>query len=506
MLSMTRALLPLPLLLMAACDGTSPEWATGQQSVAPAGADATLVSHTVPVMLAPGERRAVQVVVANNGSISWPAGLIALTSTDRRWAWPIRIVSQAVAPGATTTFSFVITAPMSAGPQTLTAKMYSLLSGEQGGFGTSLVIPVNVTPAQTPDFACAPVSHSLPSSFTPGERRRVRMTVRNTGAATWPADRTFCLYQRDGTPGSLPTPLNNRWGGTFCTPLTQTVPPGATADFLIDVDAPVVAGTYTFRRQMFSGVRPSLGGVGFFSQSQHCFDLTTTVTGSLSYDANVVSHTLMPRMDPGAFAWASVTMQNTGSAPWPADGSLLLHSVSTPIGLFGRNATAITTEVLPGETVQVHLPIMAPQGPGNYEQAWRMFHTSGQYFGEALRVATIVYPPPNFDADIHSLDLPNTMLAQETFNGIIEVRNRGTQTWPGDGSFTLKYIGLPADLWGPPLVPLSVSVGPGEVAQFNLPIQAPGLSGGYRHRWRMAAPHGPFGDYVDLQVTVFPNK
>lgn len=507
MLNLRRHLLPLTCLtLVAACEGTGPDWSSEQSSVAPAGADAALISHTIPVALAPGERRAVQIVMGNVGSIDWPLGQMALVPTDRQWGWPIRIVSQSVVPGGSATFSFVITAPLTAGPHNLTAEMYSLLPGEQGGFGTRLSIVVNVDNALTPEFACAPVAHTLPASFTPGERRRVTMTVRNAGTATWPADGSFCLYQRDGTPGSLPTPLNNRWGGTYCTPVTQPVAPGATVDFDIDVDAPTVGGTYTFRRQMFYNSSPAAGGVGFFDANQHCFDLTTTVNGSLQFDASVRSHTLLPKMDPGGFAWASVTLQNTGTDPWPADGSLLLHSVSAPIGLFGRNATVLTTEVLPGETTQVFLPVQAPASPGTYEQAWQMFNSSGQYFGEVLRVATTVATPPPFDADIHSLNLPSTMVAQATFSGLVEVRNRGTGTWPADGTFGLEYIGLPADLWGPSFVALTTPIGPGEIAQFSLPIQAPDLAGGYRHRWRMVALGSPFGDTLDRQVIVFPAK
>ncbi len=323
--------------------------------------------------------------------------------------------------------------------------MYSLLPGEQGGFGNSLSIAINVDPIRTPDFACAAVGHTLPSSLTPGERRRVRVTVVNVGTATWPAYGSFRLYQRDGTLGSLPTPLNNRWGGTFCTPLSQPVAPGATEDFDIDIDAPEAGGTYSFRRQMFSGASPALGGVGLFSANQHCVDLTTTVSGSLKYDAVVLGHTLLPKMDPGGFALASVTLQNTGADPWPADGSLLLHSISTPISLFGRNATVIITRVLPGESRQVLLPVRAPLAPGIHEKAWRMFHTSGQYFGETLRVSTVVSTPPDFDADIQNFNLPTTMVAQASFSGLVEVRNPGPQTWPGDGTFGLEYIGLPFD-------------------------------------------------------------
>lgn len=466
-----------------------------RRSLAPADVDVSLTGHTVPPSLAPGERRAVQVTLQNTGTRDWAPGTVALVPVDPAWRWPVRVVSSPVAAGASVTFSFVVTAPAAPGPSAVTARAYSLFAGEQGVFGAPISLPVQVDAGRVRDFACGFDSSDLPATLTPGERRLVNVTVRNTGTVDWPGDGSFCLYQRDDVP--------DRWGGRFCAPLTSPVAAGATGTVQFPIDAPETPGTYAFRRQLFDSRGPANGGIGFFDVDTPCVDLSVTVGGTPPLDATIVRHTLVPALDPGERVRASVTVQNTGSTDWPADGSIVLHSTTMPVTLFGRHVARLPGPVAAGETVTFEVPVRAPLAPGAYAQQWRMFAANGQFFGSGLSVPTTVsVPPAGFDAEVVQSDLPVRYARGLSGTYEVRLRNNGAQAWPGDSSLALTYEGLPANQWGLTAVPLTTPVAPGGEVSFSLGLTAPAVDGRYRQRWRLTGPAGAFGEAIDVEAEV----
>lgn len=99
------------------------------------GNDATLVSHTLPATMPPGSNQGVRVVMKNTGTSTWTPGNYRLcASTGNTFGVTCVDLTQSVAPGATVTFNFTLTAPATLGFYTNTWRMRQ---GSSGWFGDS---------------------------------------------------------------------------------------------------------------------------------------------------------------------------------------------------------------------------------------------------------------------------------------------------------------------------------------------------------------------------------
>src|SRR5258708_27310269 len=92
----------------------------GIAGVALALNNAQFVSQSVPATMAPGQSYAVSVTMTNTGDTTWEAaGLYRLGSQgpqDNSTWGPVRVeLPSSVAPGATVTFNFNVTAPATVG-------------------------------------------------------------------------------------------------------------------------------------------------------------------------------------------------------------------------------------------------------------------------------------------------------------------------------------------------------------------------------------------------------
>jgi hypothetical protein len=262
----------------AACtDGQARQSAAGRvrQSLQ-AGSDAAFVSTNFPTLLAPAERRMVQVVMQNDGAASpandWStAGSYALHRQGGTWGWVYKTVNANVAVGNNHTFNFLITAPGTAGTYAFGAQMRVL---SDSFFGDVVNVPgVVVDAGQARMWDCSLISTTIPSSMAPGESRSVSVTLKNTGTATWLGGAQFYLRSQD-TPAA-------RWLNTS-TLLTTDVAPLGTKTLNMSIVAPTTPGTYTLQREMWDG-----NGVGVFATSDFCVDLSVNVGGcSASPDAD----------------------------------------------------------------------------------------------------------------------------------------------------------------------------------------------------------------------------
>jgi len=200
--------------------------------------DAAFVSQSVPATMTAGEAYAVTVRMLNQGTSTWtPGQLYRLGSQNPQdnTTWGLGRVSlsagDSVSPGATTTFSFVVTAPSSPGSYNF---QWQMVQDGVEWFG-----------AKTPNMAIQVVprvdqaqfvSQSVPSVMTRQNAYSVSVTMKNTGNTTW--DSNYRL-------GSQNPQDNGTWGlGRVYLASGETIPPGGSKTFTFTVTAPASPGIY----------------------------------------------------------------------------------------------------------------------------------------------------------------------------------------------------------------------------------------------------------------------
>lgn len=468
----------MAVIAVAALTGCSSAEDVGHvaMEVAPPGSGAELLSNTVPTAMAPGERRTVMVTMRNTGAVAgtndWTTSSYRLMSIGTFFGWPHKFVSTNVPVGSTHTFSFVIQAPTTAGVYTFRARMYA----PTGTFGDELTVSINVSAATTPEYACAFESgaSSIPTMLAAGEAATAVVTVRNVGTRTWPSS-GFGLSSQD-SPANL-------WNQTY-TRLATTVAPGTTATFNLPIRAPATTGTYSLRRQMLDSTS---GGVGFFS-SVPCVNASITVGGAPALDAALVSQNFPLVMAPSEIRTVSVTMENTGSETWLADGTYVLNALDA---IWGVTLVSVPTLTTTGGTSTLSFTIRAPAAPGTYTHRWRLRKLSGAnagFFGPLISVGMTVDAgaTPLLDAAVVAQTIPGRITAGRTAAFTIEMENTGTGTWSGTG-FSLRSVNSPSNIWTTTTTPLGAaeSVAPGGTRVFTFNVVAPPTPGTYDSRWQM---------------------
>ena len=233
----------------------------GQNSVVlsqfqPAPSKAQFVSQQVPAVVNPGQSYAVQVTMKNTGTTTWTAAQgYKLGSFNPRdnFTWGsnrVRLPSGAsVAPGASHTFVFNVTAPTAAGTYDF---QWQMLQEGVARFGDKTPnVAVNVT---APVLNAAYVSQQVPTSMVAGEIYPASITLRNTGTTTWKFDYGYKLAAQN--------PHDNfTWGmNRVRMPAGVSVPPGASYTFTFNVTAPFSAGSYNFQWRMLQESVSRFGG------------------------------------------------------------------------------------------------------------------------------------------------------------------------------------------------------------------------------------------------------
>jgi RHS repeat-associated protein len=214
---------------------------------------AVFVSQNVPSTMAGGQTYPVSVTLRNSGTKTWiPGGTngysLGTQNPDNNAVFGLGRVAApgAVAPGATATFDFTVTAPESAGTYNFQWRMVQELIEWFGDITPN--VAVNVTPR--PANAAAFVSQDVPGAMRAGQPYMVTVRMLNTGSATWTDAAAYRLGAQN--------PQDNRtWSGRAF--LSASVAPGQVGVFTFPVTAPSKPGTYNFQWQM---LREQVGWFG----------------------------------------------------------------------------------------------------------------------------------------------------------------------------------------------------------------------------------------------------
>lgn len=158
------------------------------------------------------------------------------------------------------------------------------------------------------------------------------------------------------TPSITPIPSSTSTSTLTSTPTLPTLPAGA-------VPAPPI-GTIT----------PGTPGVPII-------DLAQWVSQSIADD------TIFAPSEAFTLTWR---LKNTGTSTWTIGYAMRFYSGDT----FGAPTEILLNRVaLPGETVDISIPMRAPAIPGNYRSDWVMSNEARSNFREPVFLKIVVAPP-----------------------------------------------------------------------------------------------------------------
>jgi RHS repeat-associated protein len=445
--------------------------------------DALFVSQSVPSVMAPGQTYAVSVTMQNTGNVTWTSAnlyrLGAQNPQDNNIWGVVRVeLPGPVAPGASVTFNFNVTAPGTVGTYNFQWRMVEDNVEWFGDYSTNVAVKDGVNDALF-------VSQSVPGIMMPGQTYAVSVTMQNTGNVAWsPAN----LYRL----GSQNPQDNNTWG-VVRVELPGPVAPGASVTFNFTVTAPNTVGTYNFQWRM---VEDAVEWFGDYSANVAVKDGVN--------DAVFVSQTVPSVMTPGRSYPVTVTMQNTGNTTWMAASLYRLGSQNPQDNsTWGLQRVELPNAVAPGASVTFSFNVTAPATPGPYNFQWRMVEDLVEWFG-AYSPNVAVKDGVN-DAAFVSQSVPATFTPGQTRPVTVTMQNTGTTTWSAANLYRLGAQN-PQDntTWGTARVELPGPVAPGASATFSFNVTAPATVGSYNFQWRMVQDNVEwFGAYTaNLSISV----
>lgn len=209
------------------------------------------------------------------------------------------------------------------------------------------------------------------AKFEPGDTFKKTWRLINTGTCDWTAD--FKI-----------TYVGGNLFGSDTTKIRQRVAVGNTGDISLPMVAPAGAGTVVSNWQMATDTGAFFGPVLTVS-----IDLPGQSTSGNCYDSALVSDVTIPNgteMEPGDTFKKTWQIENTGTCDW--DNDFRIQFVGGDI--FGSDTTKIRKYVRPGETVNISLDMVAPNGSGTVTSSWRIADASGTAFGQIFTIQIVL--------------------------------------------------------------------------------------------------------------------
>ena len=432
--------------------------------------------------------------VRNTGDTSWGTGytLSAEGTPGQTIALP------ATKPGATADLSVTFPAPDIPGAF---RAVWRLRSPEGKAFGPELTVELQVTaaPAKPRNGAAwvADITILNGTRMEPGRRFTKTWRVRNTGTTTWSNDYTLAATG------------DSAWGGSRSVPLPATEP-GRAADLTVELVAPTTPGRHRSAWQPLAPDGEPFGDVlpveievvrpGAFDDARFESDIDFP-------DGTIVRA--------GTRLTKTWRVRNAGASAWTAGYALVFvadNHMNAP-------DSVPLPAALPGESVEVSVPLEAPLAPGLHRSTWRARNPEGMLFGDMLfaeiRVPISSTPGSTAidDAQLEShITMPDGSEVRlgASFTKTWAVRNTGSTTWTA--GYELVLVGGEG-FGGRQVIPVggpgTSGVAPQSVVNLTTELTAPDAPGRYIGRWRMRNNHGElFGStlFVTIVAVAAPTR
>ncbi|MEW6127262.1 MAG: NBR1-Ig-like domain-containing protein [Acidobacteriota bacterium] len=403
--------------------------------------DAQFVSQTVPLSMVAGQTYEVSVTMKNIGTSTWSKGAgykLGSQNPQDNLTWGLNRVniasSQAISPGKSTTFKFLVTAPSQTG---LFNFQWQMLREGKGGTSTvffgqlSTNVEVNVIGAGGGSDDAQFIAQTVPTPLKVNLSATASITLKNIGTTTWASDKGYRL-------GTQNPPLNSLWGLSTVA-LPKAVTPGETVTFTFTFTAPAIPGTYNFQWQMMKE------GTGFFGAITPNFLINVTDIGGAN-DARFISQTAPTTVVIGQTFGITIRMRNMGTTTWTLQNGYKLASQNPPDNLiWGVSRVNLPVTVGEGEETTFVFNIRAPLTVGTYNLQWQMIQEGVGYFGEMssnLAINVTSTPPADEEGFGNNLSVPNIFAEGYGITGLPTIQDTGMRPRPEEGTVTLPYFDM----------------------------------------------------------------
>ncbi len=165
----------------------------------------------------------------------------------------------------------------------------------------------------------------------------------------------------------------------------EVVAPGEEIELTLPLVAPKEPGVYATQWQLQNGKGEYFGPVRWLR--------LIIADGALAFRELNAALSISELASPGSAFAASWRIENKGLIPWTEDYQLIYvdagipdTSAATPHPMSVQDGYTLAevashTPVMPGESVTIQLPMIAPQQPGDYASHWQMAAPNGRPFG-----------------------------------------------------------------------------------------------------------------------------
>jgi len=227
------------------------------------------------------------------------------------------------------------------------------------------------------------------TTFAPGASFTKTWRVINNGTCQW-------------TTGYMVVTLStDTWSAPTTTGISRSVGPGETLDVTLNMVAPSETGKRTsfwrlantdgvpFGTNLYVEILVSESGSTTDTETDDETDGETDgengddtpTDGTCTDEAEFLEDVTVPDgtvFTPGETFTKTWRVQNSGSCTWTSEYQLAFSegdamSVSSPLPL-------TTTDIAPGETLDISLEMTAPGTPGDYSSLWRLVSPDGTFF------------------------------------------------------------------------------------------------------------------------------
>jgi RHS repeat-associated protein len=363
---------------------------------------AGLVTSLVPSTMETNGLYTVKVALRNYGTTTWTtAGRYALASRnpEMNTIWGLnRVPVGYLRPGDRIDFDFQVRAPSTPGTYSFS---WGMVQEGVEWFGSVTNNTVTVVPPPYNNAAFA--GQRVPDTMVVGNLYPVSVSMYNNGTKTWSAGTAHAL-------GSQNPYDNGNWGmGRVALP--YDVAPGQTATFNFQVRAPQNPGTTNFQWGMVQD------GVEWFGGSSSNVPVNVILDPNRNR-ASVISMRVPPLIQ-GQPAVVSVTMQNNGTATWPANSNYMLGSKNPDENMtWGVQRVALSQNVAPGQQYTFRFPITVPAS-GSYSMQWQMMERWVQWFGDIAAQQVSVSGPGESITYIHTDALGSPVARTDGGGGLV---------------------------------------------------------------------------------------
>jgi hypothetical protein len=315
--------------------------------------------------------------------------------------------------------------------------------------------------------------------------------VRNTGTTNWGSGYRLAFFNDDqmGAPANIAVPFTR---------------PGEEADISITLTAPETPGLAlsSWRLRNRQG---QLFGDPLFTQIQVVrAEAPAELIDEMRYvdDVTIDDGT---KVEPGQMFNKIWRVRNSGTSSW-GDGYEFVFVGDDQMG--GPDGVPLPA-VNPGNTVDITLPLQAPDTPGTHRSTWKGRNPDGEIFEfemyaeiEVIQTAT---PAEALDDAKFVLDvtIPDGTVLQsgETFLKSWRIRNTGTSTW-GPG-YSLAFFD-DEQMTSEEQIPLPPAL-PGEEVTVSVRLTAPLTPGSHKSTWRPKNPQDEFFGHIFFALITVPS-